>query len=155
MCTGKFLTARGAIWTTAAEAESWSWAATRALSTNGSWRGSYDVPGRANAIIGYTYYGEAKYTFTPRFFAAARVERNKYPFIRPFGATWVARTTDFVDGELGVGYRVTATTLIKMSVRADRRWVAPGVTVLGRGGPAFAMQASQSFDVLELFSRPK
>ena len=70
-------------------------------------RGSYDVPDRGS-ITGFTYYGEAKYTFTPRFFVAVRVERNDYPFIRAsttVGGTYAGRLTDFVDGEIGGGYR--------------------------------------------------
>lgn len=97
-------------------------------------RGTYEVPGRAMAIMGYTYYGEAKYTLTPRFFLAARLERNNYPFIRAFGNSWTAKLTDFVDGEAGAGYRLTAMTLLKASVRADRWWVLPGASgFLGRG----------------------
>jgi hypothetical protein len=119
-------------------------------------RATYDVPGRSGAIMGYAYYGEAKYTVAPRLFFAGRVERNAYPFIRPNGGTgggasWIARTVDFVDGELGAGYRATATTLIKASIRSDRWWVAPGATgFLGQGGPALAVQVSQWIDVTPL-----
>ena len=113
-------------------------------------RGTYDVPGRASAITGFTYYGEAKYTFTPRFYVATRLERNKYPFIRPpnSGTTWSSRLTDFVDGEAGAGYRVGPTTLLKMSWRADRWWVRPGSGFRGTGGHALAFQLSQAFDVI-------
>jgi hypothetical protein len=121
-------------------------------------RGRYDIP--SGAITGFTYYGEAKYTLTPRFFIAGRAERNKYPFIRPITATsaptatWTARLTDFVDGELGVGYRLSPSTLIKTSVRGDRWWVratAPGFR--GQGGHAVALQVSHAFDVIEWFDR--
>jgi len=119
-------------------------------------RGSYDVPGRADPIVGFTYYGEAKYTLTPRFFVAARVERNRYPFIRGNTTAWVARLTDFVDGEAGLGYRLSKSTLVKTSIRGDRWWFAPGVTGFkGTGGPAFAMQLSQSFDVMSWFEGAK
>jgi hypothetical protein len=119
-------------------------------------QGSYDIPGTATRTTGQTYYGEMKYTFTPRFFVAFRAERNDYPFIRPFGTTWVAKLTDFEDGEVGVGYRLTAATLVKMSVRGDRWWVAPyAAGFLGQGGPAIAMQLSQSFDVLSWFERER
>lgn len=121
----------------------------------GGW-GSYDVPGRASAISGYTYYGEAKYTFTPRLFVAGRAERNNYPFIRAFGNNWTSRVTDFVNGELGVGYRVTASTLVKTSVRGDRWWVAPNAQgFLGQGGGAFAVQVSQAFDVMGWVERDR
>lgn len=116
-------------------------------------RATYEVPGRAAAILGYTYYGEAKYTFTPRFYLAARAERNAYPFIRASAANWTARRVDFVDGELGVGYRATASTLLKLSVRGDRWWVAENAAgFLGQGGPAIAFQISQSVDVKRLLT---
>ena len=117
-------------------------------------RATFDVPGRATTIMGFTYYGEAKYTFTPRFYLAARAERNAYPFIRPSATNnWIARRVDFVNGELGAGYRLMATTLVKLSLRGDRWWVAqnaPGF--LGRGGAAVAFQVSQSMDLKELLT---
>jgi len=120
-------------------------------------RGSYDIPG--GTITGFTYYGEAKYTLTPRFFIAGRAERNKYPFIRPTTATsastatWAARLTDFVDGEVGGGYRLSATTLLKASIRGDRWWVRESPAFRGLGGHAVAFQLSKSFDVVDWFDR--
>jgi len=119
-------------------------------------RGTYDVPGHASGITGFTYYGEAKYTFTPRFFLAARAERNKYPFIRPSVApvaSYTARLTDFVDGEIGGGYRVSTSALLKVSVRGDRWWVKPSAGFRGQGGHAIAIQFSQAFDLTELIDR--
>jgi hypothetical protein len=112
-------------------------------------RGSYDLA-RRSAIVGFTYYGEAKYTLTPRFFVATRVERNKYPFIHPTPtAPWTARLVDFVDGEFGLGYRVTSSTILKTSLRGDRWWLNAGTSgYRGVGGHAFAMQLSQAFDVM-------
>ena len=110
-------------------------------------RGTYDIPGRS-AITGFTYYGEAKYTFTPRFFLAARAERNKYPFIRPTTTAWIARLTDFADGEVGAGYRLGASTLVKLSLRGDRWWVGAGSGYRGTGGHAVALQISHAFDVM-------
>jgi hypothetical protein len=114
-------------------------------------RGTFDVPGRQSPITGFTYYGEAKYTLSPRFYVAARVERNKYPFIRRTTTAWVSRLTDFVDGEAGVGVRLTTSTLLKGSYLADRWWVAPTATGFrGQGGHAIAIQLSQAFDVMGL-----
>jgi len=114
-------------------------------------RGNYDVPGRDHGITGYTYYGEAKYTLSPRFFVAARGERNRYPYISSTATpSWIAALTDFVDGEVGAGYRLAASTLLKASVRGDRwsvRAGAPGFR--GQGGHAIAMQLSQAFDVMD------
>ena len=116
-------------------------------------RGAYDVPGRASAIVGYTYYGEAKYTLSPRFFVATRLERNKYPFIRQGVTAWTARLTDFVDGEVGAGYRAAANTVVKASYRADRWWVRPGTGFRGEGGHALALQVSQAFDVVDAWDK--
>lgn len=117
-------------------------------------RGTYEVPGRPD-ITGFTYYGEAKYTFTPRFFLAARAERNDYPSIRPTATGFADRLWDFVDGEFGAGFRASQTTLLKASVRGDRWWGLrdnqPGF--LGRGGYAIALQLSQSFDFSNLVDR--
>lgn len=116
-------------------------------------QGRYEVPNHANAVTGTTYYGEAKYTLTPRFFIAARAERNHYPFIRATtGTNWVGNLTDFVDGEIGGGYRVTASSILKVSVRGDRWWVR-STGFAGRGGRAIAMQWSQSFDALSWLER--
>jgi hypothetical protein len=118
-------------------------------------QGRYEVPNRAKPLTGMTYYGEAKYTFTPRLFLAARAERNHYPFIRATSGGWIANLTDFVDGEVGGGYRVTASSILKVSVRGDRWWVRTGGTFAGRGGRAVAVQWSQSFDALSWFERER
>jgi len=56
----------------------------------------------------------------------------------------VARLTDFADAELGAGFRLSANTLIKASVRGDRWWIQPGAAgFLGTGGEAVAVQLSQ------------
>jgi len=115
-------------------------------------RSSYEVPvgsGGITTVRGLTYYGEAKYTLTPRLFAAGRFERNDYPYIQPFSdVAWIASPTNMYDGEAGVGYRLTSQTLLKASVRADR-WDVPQEmrSILGNG-TALALQLSQSFDVV-------
>jgi hypothetical protein len=117
-------------------------------------RGTYEVPGRATPITGVTYYGEAKYTLSPRFYVAARAERNKYPAIRRTTTAWVSRLWDFVDGEAGVGVRVTTNTVLKASYLADRWWVPPTAAGFrGQGGHAIALQLSQAFDVMGLLER--
>jgi hypothetical protein len=116
---------------------------------------SYDVPTRAEASEGVTWYVEAKYTFTPRLFVATRLGRNDYPFIRRVAPdTWVARSTDFHDEELGIGVRLGAFTLLKASYRQDRWDVDAGNAAFVRpGGRAFAVQLSQQFDVVDLVTR--
>jgi hypothetical protein len=115
---------------------------------------SYDVPGRT-PVEGLNYYGEGKYTFTPRLFVATRLERNDYPFIRAAGGgAWVARRTDFHNEEVGVGFRLTASTLIKASYRQDGWHLNDSNRqFLGPGGKALALQLSHRFDAMSWFDR--
>jgi hypothetical protein len=116
--------------------------------------GSYDVPGRESAMPALTWYLEAKYTLSPRFYVASRVERNDYPYIAPFDDfNWIADRSDFTDVEAGVGFRLTSSTLVKASLRADH-WVAnPNPFAPQASGRALALQFSQTFDVMELATR--
>jgi hypothetical protein len=121
---------------------------------------SFDVPDRADAATGLTWYVETKYTFTPRFYMAVRAERNDYPFIAAAaipsgGSPWVASNSDFTDVEVGGGFRVTSSTLLKMSVRADH-WVPnPNPYAPSASGRALAFQLSQTFDLVELATRQR
>ncbi len=126
------------------------------LEVHAEWaRDGYDVPTFAEAVTGSTWYAEAKYAFGPRFFVAGRYEDNNYPFIRPVGATaWIGSLTDFHDSEYGVGYRLSASLLAKLSYRFDHWNITPAQRAfLGPGGHALAVQLSQSFDVLALFAQ--
>jgi hypothetical protein len=115
----------------------------------------YDVPQRGT-VDGMAYYVEGKYTFTPRLFVATRLERNDYPFINNFGGFWVANRTDFHNEEYGVGYRVSASTLLKASYRRDTWQVNPSNASFVRpGGKALAVQLSQSFDVMDWVDRAR
>ena len=116
---------------------------------------SYDVPNRAKPVEGLAYYVEGKYTLTPRFYIAARLGRNDYPFISPVSPTfWVARKTDFHDEEFGVGFRVSASTLAKVSYRRDTWQVDSGNDpFVGPGGRAWAIQLSQTIDPLRWIER--
>lgn len=115
---------------------------------------NYDVPGRGTAIDGVSFYVEPKYTFTPRFFMAARAERNDYPFILPVTPTfWVANRVIVSDAEVGGGFRATASALLKLSLRMDH-WT-PNVNPQAPhdNGYAVAMQWSQMVDFVELLRR--
>ena len=115
-------------------------------------RSTYEVPdGDAGikTVRGLTYYTEAKYTLTPRLFAAGRFERNDYPYIQPISdVAWVANPTNMYNGEAGLGYRLTSRALLKASVRSDRWDVPPEMRSFLGNGTAFALQLSQSFDVV-------
>jgi hypothetical protein len=116
----------------------------------------YDVPGRPTAIKGLLFYLEPKYTFTPRFFVAGRYERNDYPFIRPLTDTspiWIANRVVLQDVEIAGGFRATATTLLKLSVRADHWAPNTNPNAPHDNGYAVALQWSQMLDLVELFTQ--
>lgn len=111
---------------------------------------SYEVP-NGSAIRGFSGYVEGKYTFTPRFYLATRLERNDYPFILPVGGpAWVAVRSAFSDAEVGAGYRLGAATLAKVSVRADRWTPSPNAGAPQANGYAVAMQLSRQFDLVDM-----
>jgi hypothetical protein len=114
---------------------------------------TYQVPGTAD-VMGLLFYVEPKYTFTPRFFMAARYERNDYPFIGPVTPTiWVANRVVFNDVEVGGGFRATARALFKLSVRADHWTPNANPFAPHDNGYAVALQWSQTFDVVDLVTR--
>ena len=118
--------------------------------------GNYDVPGRPTAIDGLLFYLEPKYTFTPRFFMALRFERNDYPFIRPLNNTlWIANSVIFNDTEIGAGFRPAATTVLKLTMRADHWTPNANPNAPHDNGYAVALQWSQFLDFVELATRKR
>jgi hypothetical protein len=108
----------------------------------------YEVANGADPIDGVAYYGEFKYTWTPRFFTALRLEQNDYPFIMPISPDfWVARKANFYDGEIGVGYRLGAGTLVKLGYRRDVWTVDEDIRPFLPDGYSFSTQISQTFDL--------
>ena len=117
-------------------------------------RSSYDIPQRDGTLAGLTYYLEGKYTIAPRVYVAARYERNEYPYVQPVSdSSWVARTTNLYNGEAGVGYRLSAARLLKVTYRTDQWRVDPTTRLFLRDGRALAMQVSQAFDVGDMLDR--
>jgi hypothetical protein len=117
---------------------------------------TYDVPGRPTQIKGLLFYLEPKYTFTPRFYMAARYERNDYPFIGTISTVspiFIANRVVLQDAELGGGFRAMASTLLKLSVRADHWAPNANPNAPHDNGYALAFQWSQTFDIAELLSR--
>lgn len=120
-------------------------------------RSSYDVPGFARPVRGTAGYLEARWTFTPRLFVAARAERNDYPFVQPLTdvQSWVATTTDLRDVEAGLGFRPAASQLVKVTWRKDDWRVDESLKPILPNGYAVAVQFSQFFDVMELVERAR
>lgn len=101
----------------------------------------YDVPTRATSVNGLSYYLEGKYTWSPRFFTALRLEENTYAFIRPAGGgVWIARDVQMLNGEAGAGYRFSPALLVKVSYRRDR-W-PPDLAAVLPDGHGLALQVS-------------
>jgi hypothetical protein len=101
----------------------------------------YDAPAHTASTNGLSYYVEGKYTWSPRLFTALRFEVNNYAFIRPSGgASWTARSVQMVNGEAGVGYRVSAALSLKASYRRDH-W-PPDARAFLPNGYAAALQVS-------------
>jgi hypothetical protein len=117
---------------------------------------SYDVPGTTEPVTGNASFAEARYTWTPRFFTAVRLERNAYAFVRPVTAgTWFATQTTFYDGEVALGFRADAATLIKLGYRRDDWRVSPPLDQFLKNGSALAIQISRGFDVTSWLGRSR
>jgi hypothetical protein len=107
----------------------------------------YEVPTFADDFEGTTYYVEAKYTWSPRFFTAFRVERNLYVFTQVTGGgAWIARETNFVNGEVGAGVRIRPNLLLKASYRRDDWDIAPAQQAFLGEGHAVAVQLSYHWE---------
>jgi hypothetical protein len=108
----------------------------------------YDVPTVTGRMSGPAYYLELKYTWTPRFFTAVRVQRNDYPFVRIRGnGQWLIRPANFYAGEVGIGFRPARGLLAKLSYQKDD-WKNNQPS-----GQAIAAQLSYEFDVTQWFTR--
>jgi hypothetical protein len=120
---------------------------------NGDWAFStYEVPTRATLSRGQAWFFEPKYTFTPRLFAAMRVEKNDYPYIRPIDSTlWIAQNVTFHDVEAGLGWRFTPELVLKASYRRDEWNVSDSMKSFFPNGYSCGLQLSYGFDVKSWF----
>ncbi len=125
------------------------------LNADSAWS-RYDVPSKAERSRGIAWYVEPKYTWTPRFFTALRLERNAYPYIAPVApSAWIAADAAFYDLEIGGGWRVTPGLLVKASYRRDRWDVPESRKPSFPDGYAVAAQLSWVFDVRRWFDRQR
>jgi len=113
---------------------------------------AYDVPTVADQLHGLGWYAELRGTISPRVFVAGRYEYYRYVFVLPVNPSfWVGRETTQMNGEIGMGYRFTAATLLKASVRWDH-W--PVHTIPGAppfpDGYAIAIQCSVFASAMDL-----
>ena len=116
----------------------------------------YDVPTYSSPIRGRVFYVEPKYTFTPRLFAALRLEQNEYAYVAVFpGGNWFGTAVTFADVEAGIGWRLTPGLLLKASYRRDRWDVDESLKDILPDGYAVAAQLSYTFDVRSWVERPR
>ena len=116
---------------------------------------SYEAPSKTFKSRGRAYFIEPKYTFSPRFFAALRVEKNDYPFIMPFGSFWVANNAELFDVEAGAGYRLAAGAVLKLAYRRDWWNVQDSRKAMFPNGHSVAAQLTYSFNVNSWLERPR
>src|SRR5262245_6419398 len=110
---------------------------------------AYDVPTRSSRSRGQAWYLEPKYTWTPRFFTAMRLEKNDYPYSAPIDPYyWLGDSVTFHDVEIGAGWRFTPDLIVKASYRMDRWDVeGPAMEAFFPNGYSVGMQLSYAFDI--------
>ena len=117
---------------------------------------SYEVPTHSGTSRGQAWFIEPKYSWTPRFFTALRLERNDYPYIQPVSsAFWIAQNALFYDVEVGAGWRFTPDLIVKASYRKDQWEVDDSMQAYLPDGYSAAVQLSYSFNVNSWLERPK
>jgi hypothetical protein len=113
---------------------------------------SYEAPYAPDRVRGLGWYVESRVTVSPRLFVALRLERFRYASIAPRDTNnWRANETTEQNGELGVGYRFGAGTLLKLAARRDN-WPGPDPSPFFRtpNGYALAAQFVQQFSITAL-----
>jgi len=112
----------------------------------------YDVPFRDERTDDTSYYLELKYTWTPRLFGAVRFEHNEAAFIsHTSDLSWLAPNRKIRDLEVGLGYRFSSNTLLKVAYRWDN-WDAEDTPEnFIRNGRSLALQLSHHFDLSSRF----
>ena len=112
----------------------------------------YDVPFHSKKTDGTAYYLEMKYTWTPRFYGAVRLEKNKNPIISHLtGLSWLTQDVDVNDVEISFGYRFSPDTQIKLAYRWDHWYGKDAQMTLFPDGHSLAMQLSHHFDLKSWF----
>lgn len=119
-------------------------------------RSHYEIPTLGDTGHAWVWYVEPKYTFTPRFFAAMRFERNDYQWVMPLtGTNWLSADLSLCDVELGVGYRIVSGAVFKVSYRREKWNVNEAIRDYYPDGYAVAGQLSWTFDALQMAERPR
>jgi len=108
----------------------------------------HDVPTHDDTFDGRTWFVELRRTWTPRWFSAVRVEGSRAVYLRPpEPGDWNAYDVNVRAAEIGLGWRLSADTVVKASWRGDRFRVEEAYAPYFPHGHAFAILLAQSFDV--------
>jgi hypothetical protein len=114
---------------------------------------SYAVPTATTPVRGLGWYLESRVALSPRLFVAGRYEDNRYPFVLPVSPDfWVGSATTELNGEVGVGYRLSPDALVKTSLRRDHWPVHDIQGTQFPDGYALAVQFSLHADIVQLLT---
>jgi hypothetical protein len=105
---------------------------------------------------GKAWFIEPKYTWTPRFFAALRLEGNLYARILATSPPpWTIQIRTIHDLEVGVGYRLVQGTVLKLAYRRDRWQVPDSLKSILPDGYSVSAQLSWRFDIKSWIQAPR
>jgi len=114
----------------------------------------YDVPFHNERTDDTTYYLELKYTWTPRLYGAVRYEKNEAAFIQHAGdLSWLAQSRKFRDVEIGLGYRFSPNTQLKVAYRHHHWSSKASQEDIFPNGHSLALQLSHYFDLRSWFTK--
>lgn len=118
--------------------------------------GEYDIPFHSDIENLKSLFLELKYAWTPRWYGAFRAERTDYPIIRHRGdMAWLARSETVYDLEIGLAYRFSPDTQLKISYRSDHWNVEQGLEIYYPDGHSLALQFSHHFDLKSLLMKDR
>jgi len=118
--------------------------------------GKYDVPFHSDIENLKSLFLEFKYAWTPRWYGAFRLERTDYPVVRHLGEmAWRARSETVYDLEIGLAYRFSPDTQLKIAYRSDHWNVDRGLEYYYPDGHSLALQLSHHFDLRSLFVKDR
>jgi hypothetical protein len=117
----------------------------------------YEVPYYFERTDDTSWYLELKYTWTPRFYGAARFGNYETAYLSSYGETYslprVVPGREFSDLELGLGYRLSANVLFKVAYSSDHWSTGDSPDYRIRNGHSLGVQLSCHFDLGSLFQQ--
>ena len=112
----------------------------------------YEIPFSYENAEFTEYFLELQYTFTPRIYGAVRYQKYGYPYIANSGGSHVPAEQAIIhDFEIGLGYRFSANTLLKIAYQQDRWNVSYAPDFYYPDGHSIGLQLSYQFDLMSVF----